>query len=79
MMQVISNLMMNSIYAMQTGGIWSISVEDAANIPDGIVLTIQDNGVGIAEADLPRVFEDLLHDAQHRGHRNRPVCGKAVY
>ena len=24
---------------------------------DGIVLTVQDNGVGIAEADLPRVFE----------------------
>ena len=57
MMQVISNLMMNSIYAMQTGGILSISVEDAADSPDGIVLTIQDNGVGIAEADLPRVFE----------------------
>ena len=33
MMQVISNLMMNSIYAMQTGGILSISVEDAADSP----------------------------------------------
>ena len=57
MMQVVSNLMMNSIYAMQSGGILSISVEDAAGSPDGIVLTIQDNGVGIAQDDLPRVFD----------------------
>jgi signal transduction histidine kinase len=57
MMQVISNLMMNSIYAMQAGGVLSISVEDTEGSPDGIVLTIQDDGVGIAEADLPRVFE----------------------
>lgn len=57
MMQVVSNLIMNSIYAMQAGGDLSISVEDAVGSPDGIVLTIQDDGVGIAEADLPRVFE----------------------
>ncbi len=57
MMQVVSNLIMNSIYAMQAGGVLSISVEDAAAPLDGIVLNVQDNGVGIAEADLPRVFE----------------------
>ena len=57
MMQVVSNLMMNSIYAMQAGGILSISVEDAAESPDGIVVTIHDDGGGIADADLPRVFE----------------------
>ena len=57
MMQVVSNLMMNSIYAMPAGGVLSISVEDAVGSPDDIVLTVQDDGVGIAEADLPRVFE----------------------
>jgi PAS domain S-box-containing protein len=57
MMQVVSNLIMNSIYAMQAGGVLSLSVEDAAVPFDGVVLTVQDNGVGIAESDLPRVFE----------------------
>ena len=57
MMQVISNLISNSIYAMPTGGTLSVSVEDAADLEDGIVLVIQDDGVGIAADDLPRVFD----------------------
>lgn len=60
MLQVISNLIANSIYAMPDGGILSLSVKDSDCAPDrldGIVLTVQDNGVGIAAADLPRVFE----------------------
>ena len=57
MMQVVSNLIMNSVYAMQAGGVLFISVEDAVGFPDGIVLTIQDDGVGIAKVDLSRVFE----------------------
>lgn len=57
MMQVISNLISNSIYAMPGGGILFISVKDAENPLDGIVLTIQDNGAGIASDDLPKVFD----------------------
>jgi PAS domain S-box-containing protein len=57
MMQVISNLIANAISAMPTGGILSISVEDAEGSPDGIVLAIEDNGLGIAAEDLPKVFD----------------------
>ena len=56
-MQVISNLISNSIYAMQAGGILSVSVKDAETEPDGIVLAIEDNGRGIAANDLPKVFD----------------------
>jgi PAS domain S-box-containing protein len=56
MMQVISNLIMNSIYAMPQGGILSISLVDAEDIADGIVVTIQDNGAGIEVQTLPKVF-----------------------
>jgi len=73
MMQVISNLISNSIYAMQKGGVLSVSVKDVATapdeialavpdeivltIPDEIVLTIEDNGVGIPADALPKVFD----------------------
>jgi len=56
-MQVISNLIANSIYAMPEGGILGISVEDALEPLDGIAMTIQDNGIGIAAHDLPKVFD----------------------
>jgi PAS domain S-box-containing protein len=57
MMQVISNLISNSIYAMPRGGILSISVKDAEMPLDGIVLVVQDSGVGIAAVDLSKVFD----------------------
>jgi PAS domain S-box-containing protein len=57
MMQVISNLIMNSIYAMPTGGHLSVVVEDTEEPASGTVLMISDDGVGIAPVDLPRVTE----------------------
>jgi PAS domain S-box-containing protein len=57
MMQVISNLIVNAIYAMPAGGTLSVSVRDASSAEDGIVLTVEDDGVGIAPKDLPKVFD----------------------
>jgi PAS domain S-box-containing protein len=57
MMQVISNLIANSIHAMPAGGVLSLSVEDAKGSPGGIALTVQDDGVGIAPEHLPHVFD----------------------
>jgi PAS domain S-box-containing protein len=57
MMQVISNLISNSIYAMPKGGILSILVEDAEGPTPVIVMTVSDSGVGIRADDLPRVFD----------------------
>ena len=57
-MQVISNLIANSIHAMPTGGVLSISVDDVTVPVDGIVLTVQDNGAGIApEGPSPKVCD----------------------
>ena len=57
MMQVVSNLIANSIYAMPAGGVLSISLEDTKDTRDGLILTVQDDGVGIAPDALPRVFD----------------------
>jgi len=57
MMQVISNLIANSIYAMPSGGHLSVAVEDTAEPVSGTVLTIADDGMGIASSDLPKVFD----------------------
>lgn len=57
MMQVISNLIANSIYAMPGGGHLFVSVEDADGTASGVTLTISDTGVGIAPGNLPKVFD----------------------
>jgi PAS domain S-box-containing protein len=57
MMQIISNLLANSIYAMPSGGTLTLSVCDVSTPGDGVTLTVEDDGVGIAPKDLPRVFE----------------------
>jgi PAS domain S-box-containing protein len=57
MMQVISNLIVNAIYAMPDGGTLSIAVSDTTTPADGVALKIVDDGEGIAPDVLPRVFD----------------------
>jgi signal transduction histidine kinase len=57
MMQVISNLISNSIYAMPAGGVLTLSVKDIENPSDGVVLSIEDEGSGIPAEALPKVFD----------------------
>jgi signal transduction histidine kinase len=42
---------------MPEGGTLSVSVKDTGEPEDSIVLAIEDNGVGISEDLLPRIFE----------------------
>jgi signal transduction histidine kinase len=53
-MQVVSNLVANSIYAMPNGGTLGITVQDVA---DGVIVSIRDTGSGIASENLARVFD----------------------
>ena len=57
MMQVISNLIANSIYAMPAGGKLILAVDDTDQPRRGTFLTVTDTGMGIAAHDLPKVFD----------------------
>ena len=57
MLQVISNLLANSIYALSAGGTIQIDVRDSETEPQGVALSVRDNGEGIGPEALPRVFD----------------------
>ncbi len=52
--EVIENLVSNSIKYGKEGGKTSISVSSKGNT---LVVSVSDNGIGIAEKDIPRIFE----------------------
>jgi signal transduction histidine kinase/CheY-like chemotaxis protein len=54
--QIVENLLSNAIKFTPEGGLLTISVIPA---PDDIFVTVADNGVGIADADHERVFEEF--------------------
>ena len=55
--QVVLNLLMNAIQAMPGGGRLDVS---ACEESDLVILEVKDTGVGIADEDLPRVFEPFF-------------------
>ncbi len=52
--QVVTNLLTNALKFVPAGGLVRVST---ATVGDGAVLTVCDDGPGIAEQDLPRIFD----------------------
>ncbi|MFY9574605.1 MAG: HAMP domain-containing sensor histidine kinase, partial [Blastocatellia bacterium] len=64
--QILHNLIDNAVKFNRPGG----SVSIASELKHGCVaLTVADSGAGIAESDLPRVFERLYRGDRSRSHR----------
>jgi len=60
LMQVISNLMANSIYAMPDGGTLILRTADIDAPKSGVLLSVEDNGHGIPPEELPHIFEPFF-------------------
>jgi PAS domain S-box-containing protein len=61
MMQVISNLVTNAMYAMSPGGTLRVAIEEGScDGRDALALSIEDNGRGIPAENLQRVFEPFF-------------------
>ena len=58
--QVLSNLLDNASKYTPNGGEIALSVVVG---PEGVVLTVSDNGIGISPATLPRIFAPFVQDA----------------
>ena len=68
MIQIISNLIANSIDSMPNGGCLRIEVQETSmNEQDGIVLVVQDQGSGITEAHLKHLFEPFFTTKKNVG------------
>lgn len=69
-MQVISNLIVNSIQAMSTGGDLTVTVKDESFDycgPHSMVVCVADTGPGIPPEVLPRVFDAFFTTGQTVG------------
>ena len=64
LVQVLNNLLNNASKYTQDGGAITLSVEVA---DQSLVLTVQDNGIGISPSVLPDIFEPFVQDTHAIG------------
>jgi signal transduction histidine kinase len=68
LVQVLSNIIANSIDAMPRGGVLQVQVVEAVRAgTKGVRIVIQDNGVGIQQEHLARLFEPFFTTKGHLG------------
>lgn len=61
MLQVFSNVIANALDAMRGGGVLKICTHNVTGAThDGVEVTIQDNGSGIEQENLPKIFEPFF-------------------
>ena len=73
--QVLVNLISNALKYTPPGGAVRVATEAA---PDGVLVSIQDNGIGIAPEDLARVFERFYQADKARGPQRGTGLGLAI-
>ncbi|KRK72584.1 two-component system histidine kinase PnpS [Lacticaseibacillus nasuensis] len=65
--QVVRNLVNNAVYYNRVGGRVTITAVKSADL---LTFTVRDTGIGIAEADVPRVFERFYRVDKARSRHN---------
>lgn len=76
MQQIVSNLISNAIKFTLKGGYIYVSVDIENN---HFILYIKDTGIGIAEADLPHIFDRFYQvDGSHTRHGEGTGIGLAI-
>ncbi|MBZ0296446.1 MAG: HAMP domain-containing histidine kinase [Anaerolineae bacterium] len=75
MAQVVTNLISNAIKHTPQGG--TIRIRTQVN-NGGVELIVQDNGIGIPAAELPRIFERFYQVDKTRGPRRGTGLGLAI-
>jgi len=74
--QVILNLLINAVYAVQDRG--TIRIATSATADDSIQIAVSDDGEGIAELDLKKIFQPFFTTKPNGTGLGLPICKRLI-